>query len=113
MKNIVFFSLFILGSISVVKAQEIIPFPNLSESHIAVYNQTYMIDEKNYSYYTEDYQEALKSIDLEIDAIDKKLEVISDPESRNRFETEKEILIKNRLLLLKEADLVEDLHKFY
>lgn len=113
MKHTVFFTLLTLVSVYAASGQEIIPFPDLSESHIAVYNQTYLIDEKNYSYFTEDYQKALKSVDHEIDAMDKKLETISDPETKKRLETEKEILIKNRLSLLKEADLVEDLHKFY
>ena len=113
MKNIIFFGIFILGSISVVKGQEIIPFPDLSESPIAVYNQTNLIDDKNYSYYTEDYQKALKSIDQQIDTIENKLETASDPEAKERLASEKEILIKSRLSILKEADLVEDLHKFY
>lgn len=113
MRNIFLFTFFVFSSILVMRGQEIIPFPDLSESHIAVYNETYLIDEKNYSYYTEEYQTALKKIDLEIESIDKKLETVSNPEAKNKLASEKEILNKNRLSLLREADLVEDLNKFY
>ena len=113
MRNIFFFCVFGLGSIYTVRGQEIIPFPDLSESHIAVYNQSNLIDEKNYSYYTEEYQKALRNIDLEIETIGKKLETISNPETKDKLQSEKDILIKSRLSVLKEADLVEDLNKFY
>ncbi|MCA0930912.1 hypothetical protein LCM02_00525 [Lutimonas saemankumensis] len=113
MRNIFFFCVFGLGYIYAVRGQEIIPFPDLSESHIAVYNQSNLIDEKNYSYYTKEYQQALKSIDLEIQNIDKKLETVSNPETKERLESEKDILVRSRLSILKEADLVEDLYKFY
>ena len=113
MKNIFFLLVFILGTTYAVSGQEIIPFPDLSESHIAVYNQTNLIDEKNYSYYNEEYQKALKSFDLEIETIEKQIETISDPDAKDRLLSKKEILINSRLSVLKEADLVEDLNKFY
>ena len=113
MKNLFFFGLLLMGSLSVIRGQEIIPFPDLSESHIAVYNQSSLGDVRNYSYYTEDYQNMLRKIDLDIDVLNEKIEATSDAQIKKRLTTEKASLIKNRLSLLNEADLVEDLNKFY
>ena len=113
MKNIIIITLFGLGISFSLSAQEIIPFPDLSENHIAVYNHTEAIDDQNYSLYTDEYQMALKEIDLEIEAVHEKIKTESEKSLRRTLESEKEKLVKKRLKLLQEAELLEDLSKFY
>lgn len=113
MKNKIILSLVVLGVYFPVSAQEIIPFPDLSENHIAVYNQTEAFDDQNYSLYTKVYQTALKEMDIEIEAVDEKIKTESEKLLRRTLESEKEKLVKKRLKLLQEAELLEDLNKFY
>ena len=113
MKNLFILLLLIFGAIPIVKAQEIIPFPDLSESHIAVYNQAEVIDDHNYSLYTKDYQDSLKQVDLEIEEITERIQKESNKIHRTSLQTEKTILVKKRSGLLQEAELLEDLNKFY
>lgn len=113
MKRLIIFFLLFLGCIPLAKSQEIIPFPDLSESHIAVYNQTETIDDRNYSLYTKDYQDALKNIDDEIDEVTEHILNESDMDQKTRMQKSKTNLVKKRSSLLQEAQLIEDLNKFY
>lgn len=96
-----------------VYAQEIIPFPDLSDNHLAASGHMDMIDDHNYSLFTEDYQEALTEIDLNIEAIKTKINNSPDSNSLVDIKSELVLLEKKRMQLLEEAELVEDLNKFY
>lgn len=96
-----------------VVAQEIIPFPDLSDSHLAVSGHTDMIDDHNYSLFTEDYQEALVRIDQDIEALNTKINNSSDQTVIADLTSDKSALEKKRMQLLEEAELLEDLNKFY
>ena len=113
MKNLFVLLLFYMGAVWITKAQEIIPFPDLSESHIAVYNQVETIDSHNYSLYTKDYQDALTKMDLEIESVTSMIEKEANKEQRTLLESQKAEIEKKRALLIKEAELLEDLNKFY
>lgn len=113
MKSFFIFFVLLLGVSTFVRSQEIIPFPDLSENHIAVYNQAIMIENSDYSLYTEDYQNALKNIDLEIEAVNVKINDEPNKDKRTSLQSGKAMLIKKRSALLQEADLLEDLNKFY
>ena len=113
MKNLIVFFLFFSGSVYVAIGQEIIPFPDLSENRIAVYNQVDLIKDQNYSFYTKDYQKALKNIDVEIQILERQIETESNRNQRATLQSEKVKLEKNRTRLIQEAELREDLNKFY
>ena len=113
MKNIVLFLIVFAGSLQFSKAQEIVPFPDLSESHIVINNQSDIIDNYNYSLYTKDYQEALKKIDLDIEGFETRIELEADVNSKKALQNKKTALIKRRTALIQEAELLEDLNKFY
>lgn len=113
MKNLIILILLFLGCIPLAKGQEIIPFPDLSESHVAVYNQTETIDDHNYSLYTKDYQVALKNIDDEIEEITEHIQNEPDVDQKTRIQKSKATLVKERSSLIQEAELLEDLNKFY
>ncbi|MGB5321688.1 hypothetical protein [Lutimonas sp.] len=113
MKNLFFLLAFYMGVVYTTKGQEIIPFPDLSESHIAVYNQVDLIDSHNYSLYTKDYQDSLHKIDRDIETVNSEIEKESNKAQITSLESKKAELIKKRNLLLKEAELLEDLNKFY
>jgi hypothetical protein len=113
MKN--FFALLVIcfGAASSLYGQEIIPFPDLSESHIAVYNQKEVFDDHNYSLFKEDYQEALRKVDREISALEAQIETSTDAKHSASLESQKVDLNKKRSKLLEEAELADDLNKFY
>lgn len=113
MKNLFVLLVFYIGVVYTTKGQEIIPFPDLSESHIAVYNQVDLIDSHNYSLYTKDYQDSLHKIDRDIETVHNEIEKESNKGQIKSLESKKAELIKKRTLLLKEAELLEDLNKFY
>lgn len=113
MKNLFLSLLFCLGSFWGITGQEIIPFPDLSENRIAVYNQVEITENYNYSYYTKDYQDALKNIDDEIKLLDSQIQKESNKVQRTSLQSEKVNLVKNRTRLIQEAELLEDLNKFY
>lgn len=113
MKNLVLFILLIVGVSPLVKAQEIIPFPDLSENHIAVYNQAVTLENHDYTLFSKDYQDALEKIDLEIEALHVQIGSESSKSNRTSLQSEKNILVKKRSALLQEAELLEDLNKFY
>ena len=113
MKNLFVLLLLCLGPVFMVNGQEIIPFPDLSENHIAVYNQVEIIEDYNYSLYTKDYRDALKQIDQEIEVVNKRIENESNKVQRTSLQSQKTLLIKKRSGLLQEADLLEDLNKLY
>ena len=105
--------LFCLGAVTLVQSQEIIPFPDLSENHIAVYNQVVIVENYDYSLFRKDYQLALVKIDLEIEAMNAKIGNESNKNKRTRLQSEKAILVKKRSTLLQEAGLLEDLNNLY
>ena len=113
MKNLYFLLIISIVAVSSCYGQEIIPFPDLSESHIAVYNQTEVFDDHNYSLYTEDYQVALRKLDNDLSKLDERIQTESDDDVKSYLEAEKVILNKKRTKLLEEAELVDDLNKFY
>ncbi len=94
-------------------AQEIIPFPDLSEHHDYSKNGGKSEDERNYAIYTEDYQEALRALDTESDRILGLRKEETDPERIEHYNQELEQIRLKKMALLSEADLVEDLQKFY
>lgn len=113
MKNLYFLFILCVVAVSSSYGQEIIPFPDLSESHIAVYNQTEVFDDHNYTLYTEDYQVALRKLDNDISQLDERIQTESDNIVKSSLEAEKVILNKKRAKLLEEAELIDDLNKFY
>lgn len=113
MKTFVLFVLIFVGVLPSLYSQEIIPFPDLSEKHIAVYNQKEVFDDHNYSLFTEDYQVELRKIDGEIQVKQTQFESELDPIKQSTIESEIIELNKVRSKLLEEAELVEDLNKFY
>ena len=113
MKNFFVLLVICFGAASSLYGQEIIPFPDLSESHIAVYNQKEVFDDHNYSLFTEDYQEALRKIDGEISALEAQVEISTDAKYRASLVSQKAELNKKRSKLLEEAELADDLNKFY
>ena len=70
-------------------------------------------DERNYAIYTEDYQDALRVLDAESDRILRLRKEETDPELIDRHNKELEKIRLKKMALLSEADLVEDLQKFY
>ena len=113
MKTSILSALLCVGILSSLYGQEIIPFPDLSEKHIAVYNQKEVFDEYNYSLFTEDYQIELRKIDAEIEAKETQLETSKDQLTQNSLKSALIDLKKLRSNLLEEAELVDDLNKFY
>ena len=113
MKQIAILVVLVLFSMPAIYGQEIIPFPNISEHHLADNGHTDLIDDHNYSLFTEDYQEALIKIDGDIEAVNKKIQTNADPSGVSSLESEKELLEEKRRQLLEEAELIDDLNKFY
>lgn len=111
MKKLIFILFIGLGTIGY--GQEIVPFPDLSESHEAVYNNIETIDNLNYALYTEDYQNILRKIDREIDDVNTELQSELIEERLTSLRNKKADLLKKKASLLEEAELVEDLNKFY
>ncbi len=94
-------------------SQEIIPFPDLSEHHDYSKNGGRSDDERNYAIYTEDYQELLMSLDAETDRILGLRKEETDPKLIDGYNKNLEQIRLKKMALLSEADLVEDLQKFY
>ena len=113
MKNLFILLVFCIGAVTSVSGQEIIPFPDLSEHHIAVYNQTEVIDDHNYSLYTEEYQIALRKLDENISELESRIQKNSDDNNKASLEAEKIKLKEEKSKLLEEAELIDDLNKFY
>ncbi len=111
MKKLIFILFIGLGTIGY--GQEIIPFPDLSENHHAVYNDAETIDNLNYALYTEDYQKDLQKIDREIDEVNIDLQNELIEERLTDLRNKKADLLKKKASLLEEAELIEDLNKFY
>lgn len=111
MKTLIFILFIGLGALGY--GQEIIPFPDLSENHETVYNNIETIDNVNYAFYTEDYQKDLQKIDLEIDEVNIELQNELIEERLTTLRKKKADLLKKKTSLLEEAELIEDLNKFY
>jgi hypothetical protein len=101
-----------LGS-QLLSAQEIIPFPDLSEQYQLHKNGGKSLDETNYAIFTEDYQKALSALDEQTDRILALRKEEIDQEKIDAYNEEIEAIRKKKLALLSEAELVEDLQKFY
>lgn len=93
--------------------QEIIPFPDLSENHEAVYTNSETIDDRNYALYTEDFQIALMKVDKDIEEINIALQNELIEERITALRNKKADLLKKKSALLEEAQLADDLNKFY
>lgn len=113
MKNLFVLFLFIWAAIPVSYSQQIIPFPDLSEIHITIYNEAEIVDGRNYSLYTDHYQDALKKIDLEIEKVNERIQNETNSTLKTSLKNKRSSLIDKRSVLLEEAVLVEDLNKFY
>ncbi len=113
MKNLLALIILFIAVVPFSYGQEIVPFPDLSESHLAVYNQTETIDDHNYSLYTDDYQDALKTIDVEIEKVNKGIQNAANEAEKTSLKTKKKLLFRKRSTLFEEAELIEDLNKFY
>ena len=103
----------ILWGSDCASAQEIIPFPDLSEHQDYSKNGGRAEDERNYAIYTEDYQEALRALDAQSDRILRLRKEETDPDRIDNHNKELEQIRLKKMALLSEADLVEDLQKFY
>jgi hypothetical protein len=101
-----------LGS-HIVAAQEIIPFPDLSEQYQLHRNGGRSLDERNYSLFSEDYQKALAKLDSEADHLRSLRKEETDQEKIDLYNEQLQGLRKKKLGLLSEAELAEDLQKFY
>ena len=112
MKTLIMTAFFLLVAYSGA-AQEIIPFPDLSEHQDYSKNGGKSIDERNYAIYTEDYQEALRQLDEQTDRIEAMRSKEKDEIVIQKYNDELEVIRRKKRILLSEADLVEDLQKFY
>lgn len=109
------FTLLTLGCLGAFSgySQEIIPFPDLSGNHSGASIQTDLIDDHNYSLFTEDYRTALKTIDQQIDQLNVSIQNESNRSLRTTLTDKKKKLVQERSELLDEAEILEDLNKFY
>lgn len=113
MKKVVLLFILILAGVNYAAAQEIIPFPDLSEHHDYSKNGGKPQDERNYAIYTEDYQEALRALDMKTDRVLGLRKEETDPKLIDRHNKQLEQIRLKKMALLSEADLIEDLQKFY
>ena len=111
MKKLIFILILGLGTIGY--GQEITPFPDLSENHEGVYSNVETIDNLNYALYAEDYQKSLRKIDREIEEVNTELQGELTDERLTYLQHKKADLLKKKTSLLEEAELIEDLNKFY
>ncbi len=96
-----------------VGAQEIIPFPDLSEQYQLNRNGGKSLDERNYAVFSEDYQQALSKLDAEADHLRSLRKEETNQQKIDLYNDQLEALRKKKLTLLSEAELAEDLQKFY
>lgn len=113
MKKVILVFIVILAGSHFVSAQEIIPFPDLSEHHVYSKNGGGSGDERNYAIYTEEYQETLRALDMKTDRILGLRKEETDPKLIDRHNKELEQIRLKKIAILSEADLIEDLQKFY
>lgn len=103
---------FSLGA-HLTKAQEIIPFPDLNEHYQYTKNGGRSLDERNYSIFSEDYQKALNALDAETDQLLSRRKNETDQENIDEINSQIKAIRIKKSALLSEAELVEDLQKFY
>jgi hypothetical protein len=101
-----------LGSYA-LQAQEIIPFPDLSEQYQLHRNGGRSPDERNYAIFSDDYQRALAKLDQEADELRSLRKKETDQDRIDYYNGQLEAVRKKKLTLLSEAELAEDLQKFY
>ncbi len=111
MKNLIYIIVIGLGTAVHGYGQEINPFPDLAIHQDYVTSET--IDDQNYALYTQDYQKALIRLDEQIELTRQEMERASNQASSTSLKKKKDDLIKKRAALLEEAELLEDLNKFY
>lgn len=111
MRKLIYIFVIAIGSAAHGYGQEIIPFPDLAIHQDHETNET--IDDQNYALYTRDYQKALIRLDEEIELTRQEIERTSKKDASKTLEKKIGDLIKKRTALLEEAELVEDLNKFY
>ena len=110
MRKLIYIFVIAIGSAAHGYGQEIIPFPDLAIQHDSAQET---IDDQNYALYTRDYQKALIRLDEEIELTRQEIERASKKDASKTLEKKIGDLIKKRTALLEEAELVEDLNKFY
>ena len=103
---------FFVGNL-LTHSQEIIPFPDLSGQYQLHKNGGKALDERNYAIFSEDYQKALVALDEETDRILLLRREETDPRQIESYNTMIDEIRKKKQALLSEAELVEDLQKFY
>ena len=113
MKNAFLTFAFILLGIQYITAQEIIPFPDLSDHHDYSKNGGSTEDERNYAIYTDEYQALLQELDNQTDSIVAKRKEESDQEIIDDYNEQLEVIKQKKIAVLSEADLLQDLQKFY
>lgn len=96
-----------------LSAQEIIPFPDLSQQYQLHRNGGKSLDDRNYAIFSEDYQKQLSELDEQTDRIVSLRKEETDQEKIDAYNEQIEEIRKKKLALLSEAELVEDLQKFY
>lgn len=94
-------------------AQEIIPFPDLSEQYQLHRNGGKSLDDRNYAIFSEDYQLSLAKLDAETDHVRSLRKEETDQKKIDSYNEQLEAIQKKKLTLLSEAELAEDLQKFY
>lgn len=113
MKYLFIFVVICIAGLGDLQAQEIIPFPDISKNQYAVAGKVEMNNDFDYSIYTKEYRRALELVDTEIETVNKNLNLESERQKMILLEQKKKELFKKRATLLEEADLIEDLTKFY
>ena len=102
-----------IASIQQVKAQEIVPFPDLVEAYHQSHPEGNQIDDHNYTMYTADYQKLLKDMDKQIALVTEQINTEKEEQPLKKLIADKKALQEKRKAIIVEAELVEDLNKFY
>ena len=113
MKNAFLTIAFILLGSHCLTAQEIIPFPDLSDHHDYSKNGGSAEDERNYAIYTDEYQVLLQELDNQTDRIIAMRKEESDQKIIDDYNEQLDVIRQKKIAVLSEADLLQDLQKFY
>lgn len=113
MKNVFLTISFLLLGSHCLKAQEIIPFPDLSDHHDYSKNGGSSEDERNYAIYTDEYQTLLQELDSQADRLVAMRSEESDQKTIDDYNQRLEVIRQKKIAILSEADLLQDLQKFY
>lgn len=113
MRVLSLFAFIVIAGLQQVNAQEIVPFPDLAEAYHQSHPEGHQMDDHNYSMYTPDYQKILKDLDQKIAVLGAQISKESKDEILNKLIAEEKDLKDKRKAIILEAELVEDLNKFY